>query len=69
MQTKAELIEYCKRNNVKGYSKFNKKDLQKFILDDLQKKMSDYWKATEVERKRSHTGKMYKEYLKKEKKR
>ena len=65
MQTKVEMIEYCRNNNIKGYSKFNKKDLQKFIQDDLQKKMNAHWKVTEKERKRSHTGKMYERYVKK----
>lgn len=32
---KKELSEICKNNNLKGYSKYNQKDLARFLADNL----------------------------------
>lgn len=40
---------------------------QKNIIQELQKRLETHWKNTEKERKRTHTGEMYKKYMEKDK--
>lgn len=35
--TKPELIDYCKENDIKGYSKFNLKDLRTFVYENRKR--------------------------------
>lgn len=40
-KTKTELIEICKVNNITGYSKFNKEDLEKYVRCELAEQEHD----------------------------
>ncbi len=44
-----------------------KKDCKKIRQKELQKQLNAYWEATAEERKRTHTGKLYDKYMKREK--
>lgn len=60
---KKELIELCKKNGIKGYSRKTKEELIKYIHVELQKRMDAHWEITKTERKRSHSGVMYERYM------
>ncbi|GAI99412.1 unnamed protein product [marine sediment metagenome] len=39
------------------------KEKQEKVIQELQKRLETHWKNTEKERKRTHTGEMYKKYM------
>ncbi len=54
-------IDKLKRDFKKYYNKYGKKQS---IIEDLEKKLKKYWEDTAEERILTHSGKMYKKYMK-----